>query len=445
MKFERLLLINPPYEAVGVSESVSSVSVTLALAMLAGLCRRHGREVRVLDLNLTSCWEEVFDAELLRFSPDTVGITFTTPMAPLAARLAARTKQAGNITVLGGGPHATALPYETLRSGPFDAVALGEAEVCFERLLAAGQVDGIEGWATRRTLTPAAGPLVEDLDELPIAAVDLFEVKRYVYPVRASRRNPVCLLETSRGCYARCTFCNKNIFGFKIRRKSPQRVVDEMEFILDCGYGEIHLADDLFTADMRHAEAVCREILHRGLRFPWVPRSGLRVDRVSPQLLSLMAEAGCYHIPFGIESGNQEVLERIKKGITLEQVRHAVRYAKDAGMQTTGYFMVGMPGETKRTMHETLEFATSLELDYVKVGVCVPLPGTPMFTELEQAGRIRTRRWDLFTYATPPWNLVDSAEVTPEVLDQLTISGVAMMDLANRTMVHQGDGAYALG
>lgn len=444
MKFARLLLVNPPYEAVGVSESVSSVSVTLALAMLAGLCRRHGREVRILDLNLSSRWEEVYEAELRRFAPDTVGITFTTPMAPLAARLATWTKEAGNITVLGGGPHATALPSETLRSGPFDAVALGEAEVCFERMLTEGRFDGIEGWTTRRTLTPSAGPLVEDLDDLPFAAVDLFEVERYVYPARACRKNPVCLLETSRGCYARCTFCNKNIFGFKIRRKSPGRVVDEMEHILSCGYGEIHLADDLFTADMRHAEAVCREILRRGVRFPWVPRSGLRVDRVSPQLLRLMAEAGCYHIPFGIESGNQEILDRIKKGITLEQVRQAVRYAKDAGMQTTGYFMVGMPGETIRTMRATLEFATNLELDYVKVGVCVPLPGTPMFTELEQAGRIRTRRWDLYTYATAPWDLVDSAEVTHEVLDQLMISGVPVMDLANQTMVHQGGGAYAL-
>lgn len=445
MKFERILLVNPPYEAAGVTESVSSVSVTLAVAMLAALCRRHGRDVRILDLNLYSNWQEIYQAALNDWRPDTVGITFTTPMAPLAAKLAVWAKEAGDIVVLGGGPHATALPEDTLRSGPFDAVALGEAEPCFEQALLQRCVDGISGWVSQQCATGSAGPLLDDLDSLPFAAVDLFEVERYVYPARASRQNPVCLLETSRGCYARCTFCNKNVFGFKIRRKSPQRVVDEMEYILNCGYREIHLADDLFTADMRHAEAVCREILKRGLHFPWVPRSGLRVDRVSPKLMEVMAEAGCYHIPFGIESGNQEILDRIKKGITLEQVRLAVRYAKNVGMQTTGYFMVGMPGETVRAMTDTLEFAVNLELDFVKVGVCIPLPGTPMFNELEQSGRLKTREWDLYTYATPPWDLVNSEEIQAPLFDQLKINDIPVMALANRTLVRQDTGNYILG
>jgi radical SAM superfamily enzyme YgiQ (UPF0313 family) len=386
----------------------------------------------------------VYRCELEQWHPDTVGITFTTPMAPLAAKLAMLAKKCGDIVVLGGGPHATALPVETLRSGPFDAIALGEAEVAFEQALLRHTINGIHGWASQENPASSRVSLLPDLDQLPFAAVDLFDVKRYVYPARASRKNPVCLLETSRGCYARCTFCNKNIFGFKIRRKSPTRVVDEMEYILSCGYREIHLADDLFTADMHHAEEVCREILRRNMHFPWVPRSGLRVDRVSPKLMEIMAEAGCYHIPFGIESGNQEVLDRIKKGITIDQVRMAVQYARSAGMQTTGYFMVGMPGETVHTMTDTLTFAVNLELDFVKVGVCIPLPGTPMFDELERSGRLKTREWALYTYATPPWDLVDSTELPPDVLGRLKINEIGIMDLANRTLVHKGSGQYVL-
>lgn len=445
MKFEKFLFVNPPYDAVGVSESVSSVSITLALAMLAALCRRHHREVRILDLNLFSRWEDVFQQEVNKWRPDTVGITFTTPMAPLAAKLAEWAKDAGDIMVLGGGPHATGLPVETLTSGPFDAVAIGEAELAFEHLLIHRTLDRAEGWVSMRDVRPAANNIIHDLDTLPFAAVDLFEVDRYVYPARASRRNPVCLIETSRGCYGRCTFCNKNIFGSKLRRKSPSRVVDEMEYILASGYREIHLADDLFTADIQHAEAVCKQILDRDLQFPWVPRSGLRVDRVTPRLMKVMAEAGCYHIPFGIESGNQEILDRAQKGITVDQVRSAVRYAKDASMETTGYFMVGMPGDTLNTMRETLSFATTLALDYLKVGVCIPLPGTPMFSELEASGKLKTRRWDLYTYATPPWMIVDSEDVTPSSFEKLGIDGIPLIDLANKTMVRQENGSYALG
>lgn len=444
MKNDCILLVNPPYEVIGVKESVSSVSVTLALATLAALTRARGRKVEVLDLNLSPEWEERFDRAMTRLRPDMVGLTFTTPVAPLAGQLARMARDYGDVTVVGGGPHATAVPEDTIATGAFDAIAIGEAEACFDRMLVEETFEGIEGWFTRGMASACRSPMIDDLDTLPFAAVDLFEVDKYVYPARGARQNPVCLLETCRGCYARCTFCNKNIFGFKLRRKSASRVVDEMEFILDAGYGEIHIADDLFTADMRHAEAVCKEIMRRNLRFPWVPRSGLRVDRVSPRLLEVMAEAGCYHIPFGIESGNQHILDLVKKGITLEQVRDAVSFAKGAGMQTTGYFMIGIPGETRETMEDTLRFATDLELDFVKVGVCVPLPGTPMFDELSRENRIKTHDWGRYTYSTPPWDLIESSDVTPELLRQLDISGVPVMDLANATMVRQVDGRYAL-
>lgn len=441
--FTKFLFVNPPYEAIGVSESVSSMSVVLSLAMLAALCRKHRRDVEILDLNLHSDWQSTYRSKLSSFKPDVVGITFTTPTVFLARQLVQISRESGSTFVIGGGPHATALPLETLSECGFDAIAVGEAEFAFENFLLDSHADNIPGWVTPGMSTYGSGLIVQDLDSLPYAAVDLFDVERYVYPDRASRRNPVCLIETCRGCYARCTFCNKNIFGFKLRRKSPKRVVDEMEFILNCGYCEIHIADDLFTADLRHASAVCREIIKRRLIFPWVPRSGIRVDRISAPLLKIMAEAGCYHVPLGIESGNQQILDRIKKGITLDQVRQAVASIRAAGMETTGYFMVGMPGETQETIKQTLDFSTGLKLDFIKIGVCVPLPGTPMFSELEQAGRLRTRDWGRYTYATPHWELVQS-DLTPDIFKQFTVSGIPLMEAANRTLIHEGGGVYGL-
>lgn len=443
MKTDKFLLVSPPYETVGVTESVSSASVTLSIAMLAGQCRQAGREVELLDLNVTADWRQVFERAILRMRPDIVGITYATPLEKVSRELARIARDMGCVT-LGGGPHASAMPQECVGRDAFDAVAMGEGEVPFQHLLDTGEIDGCPGWVTSRTLIPQASEPWPDMDTLPFAAVDLFTPDDYRYPARACQENPVCLIETSRGCYARCTFCNKNIFGWKIRKKDAVRVVDEMEFILNSGYREIHIADDLFSAHYHHVRAVCSEITRRGLKFPWVPRSGLRVDRVKPDMLDQMREAGCYHIPFGIESGDQGTLDLINKGITIAQIEHAAKIAKDAGMQTTGYFMVGIPGESNQAMQRTLEFALSLELDFVKIGICVPLPGTPMFQAAKQQGLLRTTDWSQYTYSTPPWEILSAEEVQEDRMRELTVAGRSLLDVANKTLVKGIGGEYGL-
>lgn len=435
--------MSSPYETVGVTESVSSASVTLSIALLAGACRQAGREVELLDLNVTPDWREMFERTILRMRPDIVGITYTTPLAKVSSELACIAREMGCVTI-GGGAHTSAAPTECVGPHAFDAVAVGEGEVPFQYLLDTGEVDGCPGWVTPRTLIPQASEPWPDLDTLPFAAVDLFTPGNYQYPARACKENPVCLIETSRGCYARCTFCNKNIFGWKIRKKSAGRVVDEMEYILDSGYREIHIADDLFSAHYHHVRAVCGEIMRRGLKFPWVPRSGLRVDRVKPDMLDQMREAGCYHIPFGIESGDQSTLDLINKGITIAQIEHAAKIAKDAGMETTGYFMVGIPGESNMAMQRTLEFALSLELDFVKIGICVPLPGTPMFQMAQQRGLLKTTDWSRYTYSTPPWEILSTEEAQEDRMRELTVIGRSLLDVANKTLVKGVSGGYEL-
>jgi anaerobic magnesium-protoporphyrin IX monomethyl ester cyclase len=422
VKTDSFLLVNPPYENIGVTESVSSASVTLSIAGLAGQCRQYGRHVELLDLNVVQDWQGAYEQALARVRPDVVGITFATPLVGIASELG-KIAQAYDSYVIGGGPHASAMPRQCITAGGFDAIAMGEGDNPFEHLLTTQEVNGCPGWVTSRTLIPQAAEPYPDLDALPFAAVDLFDPNDYLYPERACRANPVCLVETSRGCYARCTFCNKNIFGWKIRKKSASRVVDEMEFILESGYREIHIADDLFTAHYQHARQVCAEIQQRGLEFPWVPRSGLRVDRVKPDLLEAMRDAGCYHIPFGIESGVQETLNSINKGITIEQIEKAVEMVQLAEMETTGYFMVGIPGESTAAMQKTLDFAVGLDLDFVKIGICVPLPGTPMFTMAKEQGLLRTEDWNLYTYSTPPWELCTAPEMSEESLQGLAVGG----------------------
>jgi len=433
---ERVLFVNPPYESIGIKEAISTVSVVLGLAMLAGVTQSLGIEAKIIDANLFKDHRNDFEKELESFKPQVVGITFTTPLASIAYEYAGICKRifGDEVIVVAGGSHATALPDEVLDGGYFDAVLRGEGEIAFADFLTSGSFDGSKGWSFigggLKKINEVSN-VVDNLDGLPFGAFNLFDVNRYIYPSEAARQNPVCLLETSRGCCARCIFCNKNIFGYKIRCKSPKRIVDEMQFILSQGFREIHLADDSFTASLSHAEDVCEEIIRRGLKFPWVPRSGIRVDRVSSHVFSRMREAGCYHIPFGIESGSQMILDNIQKGTTISQIRDAVNLAKSHGFETTGYFMFGLPGETAETVQKTIDFAVDLNLDHAKFGVAIPLPGTPFFDALLKDGRIKTRDWRKFTYSSLPWDVYDHPTLSRSVLEKLTFAGNKLLDIAN--------------
>jgi len=216
-----------------------------------------------------------------------------------------------------------------------------------------------------------------------------------------ARKSPLAFMETSRGCYSHCVYCNKNIHGYKLRQKSPRRVVDEMEYLLKLGFKEIHIIDDCFTADMKRAYEVCEEILRRGIKFPWYPRGGLRVDRVNRELLKIMKRAGCYRIPFGVESGSQRVIDVLKKNITIEQSANAVRLAKDVGFEVECYFMIGLPTETEEDILKSISFAKKIDPDYAKFAITLPFPGTEMFDGMLKSNRIKSFKWSEYNFASP--------------------------------------------
>jgi radical SAM superfamily enzyme YgiQ (UPF0313 family) len=198
--------------------------------------------------------------------------------------------------------------------------------------------------------------------------------------------------------------------------KSADRIVAEMEYALSLGYREIHLVDDMFTASLKRAKEVCRQIINRKLDISWYPRGGIRVDGVDQEIFDLMKRAGVWHIPFGIESGDQQVLNQAQKGVTLEEVRGAVRMAKKAGLETEGYFMFGLEGETEQSMRETIAFSLSLDLDYAKFAIMIPLPGSILFKQWDQRGVIRTKDWTKYTFATPPEEIYAHPTLDPELI-----------------------------
>jgi anaerobic magnesium-protoporphyrin IX monomethyl ester cyclase len=231
---------------------------------------------------------------------------------------------------------------------------------------------------------------------MPYPAWELFDLQRYEHSRLSARKNPVGLVETSRGCAFQCNFCNKLIFGSTYRAKDPARVVDEIEYMLKCGFNEIHIIDDSFTQDIARAKEICSEIIRRDLKFSWSLFSGVRADMVDLEFFTLAKRAGCWLSGFGVETGDQRILERINKKTTLAQTEMAVKLAKKAGIDTFGFFILGLAGETEESMKNTIAFAKRLPLDIAKFDICIPYPGTPYYQELESEGRIRSKDWSKY-------------------------------------------------
>ncbi len=234
-------------------------------------------------------------------------------------------------------------------------------------------------------------PFIRHLDDLPMPRHDLLPLKSYRAPLV---RNPYAFIVTSRGCPGGCRFCIKHVsYGTSVRFRSPENILAEMELLAGLGVRSVNLYADLFTVSREQVVGMCELILERGLDMEWTCNS--RVDFVDQEMLRLMGRAGCRWIAWGIESGSEEVLRRVRKGIDLGQVKQALRWSKDAGIRNWGYFIIGLPGETAETIQETIRFSKQLPLDLVLFHIAAPYPGSPLFFEVVEQGWFRPgTRWE---------------------------------------------------
>jgi anaerobic magnesium-protoporphyrin IX monomethyl ester cyclase len=422
---DRCLLVNLPYyeDIFGrsaVKAAVSPTTIVMSLSTVAPAVRSLGCKVRILDLNLSRHPEAVFRAEMESFQPGYVGFSFTTAIFHLAKKYAEGAKRIlPGTVVVAGGPHASVLPGEVLGHAAFDTVVRGEGDLTLADIIDNASLEKLPGISFRMGGEIVHNPLrpnIPNLDSLRFPALDLYDIPRYRHPRFMARQNPVAPMETSRGCYGACRFCSSRVTKFRV--KSVDRVIDEMLYIRSLGFREIHLVDDMFTANIKRVKAICQTMIDRKLGISWYPRGGIRVDHVDQELFTLMKAAGVWKVAYGIESGNQDILNTIGKGITLDQIRHAIRLAKNAGLSVDGYFMLGHPEETEETIKETIRFSTSLGLDYAKYAINIPLPGTPQFDDWDRQGVIKTRDWTKYTFSTSPREIYDHPTVAWEIIEK---------------------------
>ena len=237
--------------------------------------------------------------------------------------------------------------------------------------------------------------LIQNLDDLPFPSWKHIDPRWYFDPVK---RYPFLTLISGRGCPYKCSFCvlPQTMMGQRYRFRSPTNVVDEIEYDLKLFpfLKGIMFEDDTLTADRNRCREICLEILHRGLDIWW--GCNTRADVLDQDLLTLMHRAGCDLFVVGYESGSQQILNKIRKGLKLEVAREFTRLAKKAGIYIHGCFIFGLPGETTETIMETLRFMKELQLDTVQIYAATPYPGTKFYHWAESQGYLIVRRWNKY-------------------------------------------------
>jgi anaerobic magnesium-protoporphyrin IX monomethyl ester cyclase len=389
----RTLLINPPYPF------TEWPNMPLGLSYVAAVLEENGVEVRVLDLLVSQFSEEKVHRCLAEFSPEVVGTTAVTMNYPASSNILKLCKSFDeNVITVIGGPHVTFCAEQTLKEAPWiDLVVRAQGEHTMLDIVRGKKPAEIPGLVFREgdgVVATGDSPWIENLDELPFPARHLFPLAKY----RAF--NAGGSLITGRGCPFNCIFCaGHRMTGRRVRLREARSVVDEMQTIQELGFREIYIEDDLLTLNHAHVHAICDEILSRGLRIRWNAFS--RVDTITRELLNRMKQAGCYGLVYGVESGNQEILDRVKKKITLKKVKQAVALTKEAGMSAVTSFILGLPGETRKTMRQSYDLAKSLNAPYC-LHVLAPFPGTEVREKAKDYG---------ITILTDDWSKYDANRV----------------------------------
>jgi radical SAM superfamily enzyme YgiQ (UPF0313 family) len=388
----------PLSQRYGKFAGAASTEPSFGLVCLAAAAEKAGAKVALVEASARNMSVEQAARAILGMSPDIVGISATTAGIAAAGELAARLKkQMPSVTTLAGGCHATALPARTLEEFPaFDMAVVGEGEDTLLEIIESFRETGSVGQRIPGTALRKAGgvlanpprPYILDMDRLPMPAwhlIDGFPRSFRPSPARV-KRWPCASVVLSRGCPNRCTFCDRSVFGDVCRSYSPEYAVRMIEDLKSrYGVREVLVEDDTFVIRRETVREFCRLLIERRARISWSCLG--RANLVDPELLSLMRKAGCWHISYGIESGDPGILRSVNKNLDLAQVQRALLWSREAGLRTKGFFMVGFPGETEATLEATRRAAGTLPMDDISVMQLTPFPGSAIYESALKFGR----------------------------------------------------------
>lgn len=326
-------------------------------------------EVFVIDENL----EEFSIERVRRINPDVIGITATTPSFQRAMGIVnAINSMATDAKIVMGGTHATFMPEEALNAG-VDIVVRGEGEATFrelieDRALDLEDVKGISWMDGTKIRHNPDRELIEDLDSVPFPAHKYFPTDKY----------GIMSMATSRGCPYSCSYCSAvRFWRRKVRYRSPENVLEELKLIKELGFDLVKFMDSTFTLDKKRAIEICKLIREEGLDINWSCET--RADALNDGLLRALSEAGCTLICIGVDSACNDVLSKNKRNIDALTVKNAFENIKKYKLRTRAYITFGLPGETKKSVEETVKFLDDIKPDQVLLSLATAYPGTELW------------------------------------------------------------------
>ena len=424
----KALIVNPYTETdrtAGKFKSFLEAMPPISVAYVAAALEQAGIPVACYDDFVNGGSLTTFEETVRREKPDIIGFCSVTPTAPGVTRLSRFVRaHFPDITLVQGGVHATVYAKRLLESGETDYIVHNEGEVTTVELinaLASGgnmaDVQGISWMADGEFVMNTPRPMIEDLDTIPFPAWHLLPMERYRLFNFARVASPATLVLGSRGCPYRCNFCSLTVMGHTRRKRSITNLVDECEYMWDrYGIKQMAYVDPIFPISQKEALAFRDEICKRGLQKHQVWTTETRVDLMNKTTVEAMWESGCRRVMFGFETGDQETLDAIHKDFELAQAYEAVRLCKQVGMQVIGFFIIGSPGETERSINMTIDFSCDLGIEFAKYTVFVPYPGTPIYYDFLKDGTLKEPEvFDFQRYTSYPTDDNPAIYTTPKL------------------------------
>jgi anaerobic magnesium-protoporphyrin IX monomethyl ester cyclase len=449
----KVLLINPPQTFYPGSDQPAG-NLPLGLMYIGAVLEKAGYKVEILDAFMTdSSYRKVGETitvgmpfgqikqEISTRKPDIIGISgpFTCQIEN-SVKISDLAKQVNtDILTVVGGPHVTVVPRDFLEEAKsVDIAVMGEGEnsmlelaQCFEGEKPFTEVLGIAYRSDKKVIVNSPRPLIENLDELPYPAYDLVNMEKYLNPKTIgyrSFRNKAIPMVTSRGCPFNCCFCSVHLhMGKEFRANSAEYVLNHIQYVVKKFHLKtIFFEDDDLTLDLARFEAICDGLIERKIKVGWETPNGVRADCLNLNLLKKMKASGCKSLFFGVESGDQQILDNvICKSLDLSRVVEVAKICKEIGLKTGAFYIIGFPGEKKENMQKTVDFALRLKRDF-DVGMhlffATPSFGTRLYEECKAKDYIpKDLIWTSFAQArqTRGTSLISTPDFTPQDIKEI--------------------------
>lgn len=415
---KKVLLINIPSTSGARDLGAEIASMPpLGQMYIASYLKKNGYDVRILDLVVERMSNDEFIKYVESYNPLVVGVSsFYESWSAMRSLCKVVKKFFPNIYLVIGGNGATFSYEEILNTTNTDFVILGEGEITFLELCdalnkdkrAINDISGISFKVEEKVIMNPSKRILE-LDKLPFPDRNSIDIKKYTYPYT------IC---TTRGCVGECKFCSsKAFYGRKIIFRTIDNIIEEIKFLKENYFlTQFYIVDDSFTINKKRAIEFCNRLNQLNYNLSWFCEA--RADTADEELLTALRKAGCFKIQFGMESGNNEILQKIGKNTTTEQIENAVKVASDLGMDINLSFIIGHAWDTLSTIEESFEFALKMRKLYQANVLCsinTPYPGTFNYTHRDELGiKILTENWDHYR--------MNSSVMDTKYIDHLTLN-----------------------